>query len=300
MKKFVTLFTVMILLGSILAACGGGAAEPTTVLEKIEQRGTMIVSTDPNYEPQSFLDPNGVRAEGTACADDQLTQGEMIGFDVDTAVAIAEKLGVEACFVTPDWDVVTAGSWGDRWDISVGSMTVTSARQQVLDFATPYYYTPAQFAAADGAGITTWGDLDGQTICVATATTYEDWMNGVDLGLPAESFYTDPPAGFEIVTLPTDQECAQAIAGGRPEFQIYLTSGTVVDSNIDNGLPVVKVGTAVFSENLAPAIDKSASLPTDTFLEAVSGAVQALHDEGTLSALSMQWFGVDLTQDPTK
>jgi polar amino acid transport system substrate-binding protein len=196
--------------------------------------------------------------------------------------------------------VVTAGSWGDRWDISIGSMTVTTDRQKALDFVTPYYYTPAQFAAAADSGITSWEDLEGETICVAAATTYLDWLNGVDLGLPPESFYTDPPVDFEVVELPTDQECAQAIAAGRPEFVVYLTSGTVVDSNIAGGLPVVKVGTAVFSENLAPAIDKSSSYDTASFIAAVDEIVKGLHADGTLTEFSLLWFDVDLTSDPTK
>lgn len=303
MKKFSVLLTVVLALSFVLAACGGGggdAASDGTLLGEIKARGYLRVSTDPNYEPQSFLDPDAVRPEDTVCAEDELTYGEMIGFDVDVAKGIADALGVDICFVTPDWDVVTAGNWADRWDVSIGSMTVTTNRQQALHFGTPYYYAPAQYAAATDSGITSWADLEGQTICVGTATTYEEWIMGGDLGLPEESYYTAPPAEFELVTLPTDQECAQSIAAGRPEFAVYLTSGTVVDSNISDGLPVVKVGTAAYSENLAPAIDKSSSFDTATFLSAVNAAIDAMRADGTLTTLSNQWFGVDLTADPTK
>lgn len=300
MQRLKTFLLLIVLASLLLAACGGTGGAPASLLEQIQQRGTMLVSTDPNYEPQSFLDPNGQRAADTQCGSDQLTAGEMVGFDVDVAVAIAERLGVEACFVTPDWDVITAGNWGDRWDISVGSMTVTTARQEILDFVTPYYYTPAQFAASADSGITSPEDLNGQTICVGTATTYEDWLNGVDLGLPASSIYMSPPTGITVVTQPTDQECAQSIAAGRTEFSVYLTSGTVVESNIANGLSVVPVGGAAFSENLAAAIDKGHSLDTASFIAAVDEAVVAMHADGTLSALSLEWFGADLTQDPTQ
>jgi polar amino acid transport system substrate-binding protein len=298
MKKMSFMIVLMFVLVLALTACKPAGDGP--LLDVVKDRGYLLVSTDPNYEPMSFLDPNAERPADTVCKDDQLTYGEMIGFDVDAAKGIADALGVEVCFSTPDWDVVTAGNWADRWDLSVGSMTVTTARQTALDFVTPYYYTPAQFAAAADAGINSIEDLDGQAICVATATTYEDWMNGVDLGLPAESFYMDPPAGFELVILPTDQECAQSIAAGRPEFSIYLTSGTVVDSNIANDLDVVKVGSPAFSENLAAAMDKSSTNDTATFFTAVDDAVKAMHADGTLSALSMTWFDVDLTADPTK
>ena len=56
---------------------------------------------------------------------------------MDVANEIAKRLGVEVEFVTPDWDLITAGNWGDQWDMSVGSMTVTTARQEILDFASP-------------------------------------------------------------------------------------------------------------------------------------------------------------------
>ena len=299
MKKHLILFTILIALGLSLAACGGGGGGAGTLLGEVEARGYLIVSTDANYEPQSFLDPNAERPEDTVCPNDLLTYGEMVGFDIDTAKGVADALGVEVCFTTPDWDVITAGNWADRWDVSIGSMTITKKRQAALDFAHPYYYTPAQFAAAKDSGITTWDDLDGQTICIATDTSYVDWMNG-ELGIPDSAIYTDPPSGFEIVELPTDQECAQAIAAGRPEFSIYLTSGTVVTSNIENGLPVVKVGGVVFSEELAPAIDKNSSYDTASFIEAVSDAIAGMHADGTLSESSLQWLGVDLTQDPTK
>ena len=52
---------------------------------------------------------------------------------------IAKRMGVEVEWMTPSWDVLTAGSWNGRWDLSVGSMTVTPDRAKVLYF-TPAYY----------------------------------------------------------------------------------------------------------------------------------------------------------------
>ncbi len=293
---------LLLLLALALAACGG-AAEPTApaddtagetgeqaadgLLADILARGVVRVSTDPNYEPQSFLDENG----------------EFIGFDVDVAREIAERLGVEAEFVTPDWDVITAGNWGSQWDMSVGSMTVTTARQEVLDFASPaYYYTPAQFAAADGSGIDDLAAVAGQAVCVGVSTTYETWLSGnaAELGLPAESFFAEPPADISIVPLATDAECPQSIQAGRQEFQVFLTSNTVVQAAIDGGLPIHRVGSPVFSENLAVAFDKNAELDNGSAVARVSEIIQAMHDDGTLRELSLKWFAADLTASPTQ
>jgi ABC-type amino acid transport substrate-binding protein len=137
-------------------------------------------------------------------------------------------------------------------------------------------------------------------LCAGTSTTYEFWINNdlAGLGLPESSIYAKPPAGVKAVTLPTDQECAQSIAAGRTDFAGYVTSQTVVDANIAAGLPVVQLGSPVYSEDLAAAVDKAATLSTDSLLKAVDDAITAMHKDGTLSALSTQWFQMDLTQAP--
>src|SRR5258706_15189215 len=168
MKRF-SLFVCAALAASLLlAACASPAAAPPDYLAKIKQRGYITVSTDPNYAPQSVQKQGGPRTAGTKCPSDQFPGGELEGFDIDTAVELGKRLGVETCFVTPGWDSITAGNWGDRWDISVGSMTITTARQKVLNFTTPYYYTPAQFAAKKDSGINSTADLAGKPVCVGT------------------------------------------------------------------------------------------------------------------------------------
>ena len=83
---------------------------------------------------------------------DALTTAEMQGFDVDVAAELGKRLGVETCFATPDWDVITAGNWANKWDLSVGSMTITPDRQKILDFTHAYYYTPAVIAVTTDVG----------------------------------------------------------------------------------------------------------------------------------------------------
>ena len=78
-----------------------------------------------------------------------------------------------------------AGSWADRWDISVGSVTVTAEREEVLDFTQPYYYTPAQMAALADSDIESLDDLAGETVCAGESTTYLFWIEGT-LSLPDE------------------------------------------------------------------------------------------------------------------
>jgi len=248
------------------------------LLATICERGTLLVATDPAYPPQSELLPDGT----------------FEGFDIDTANAIGEKLGVDVQFETPDFSEVVAGGWAGRFDISVGSVTITAPREDVLSFTQPYYYTPAQMAATEVSGITTLDDLADKTVCVAEATTYFDWLEGtVELvGSPEPA---TPPDGVQSTTFSTDTECADAVIAGRTEFEGWLTSSTTLATSIEGGAPFVLVGDPVFFEALAVGIDK-AGPAHDVLLAEIDRIVGEMHEDGTLSASSMEWFdGLDLT-----
>jgi len=287
--------SLMAVAALILTACGGGGATADNLLDDINNRGYILVSTDPNYEPQSFLNTDGSRPSDTKCPSDALTTAEMQGFDVDVAKAIGDALGVETCFATPNWDLITAGNWADKWDVSVGSMTITPERMEVLYFSVPYYGTPAAIAVGADSTLTSIDELAGEPLCVGVSTTYETWLNGGDLGAGV-AIFSEPPADVTVVPLETDQECAQALAAGRKDFVGYVTSQTVINANIDAGLPVKQLGDPVFSESLAAAFDKQSTLSTDSLRTKVDEIITGMHKDGTLSSLSMQWFGEDLTQ----
>ena len=62
------------------------------------------------------------------------------------------------------------------------------------------------------------------------------------------------------------------------------------------GYPVEKLGAPVYSEDLAVAYDKGSSLPTDSLRAEVDKLITQMHTDGTLTALSNQWFGADLSE----
>lgn len=269
---------------------GGSAAPPSAapaspiaggLLDKVLKAGVLVVSTDPNYAPQSIKNKDGTFS----------------GFDIDVATEVAKRIGVSVKFVTPNWDIITAGSWSSRWDASVGSMTITADRQKVLDFSPPYYFTPAQMTASKASGITTMDGLAGKVICAGAATTYLDWLQGKKLDFGTLSPTTSPPAGITTKQLKTDAECPQTWQAGRNDFQGWLSSSTTVDGAIAAGLPVVKVGDPVYFEPLAVAVDKKGPDDTD-FVAKLKSIIDAMHADGTLTTLSQKWFKADLTKGP--
>ena len=266
------------LLGLALAAAPVAAQDDADHLGRIQDRGIIVMSTDPLYPPQSFLDE----------------EGNIIGFDLDVGAEIAARLGVDLVPTPQAWSVITAGNWANRFDMSVGSMTITTPREEVVDFSVPYYFTPAQIAARADLGYDSVDDLAGQTFCVGAATTYLDWFNG-DLDLGSLTPDVTPPEGSVVVSRETDRDCANEWGAGRKDFEGWITAAPTVQQAIADGLPVVALGDPIFYEPLAVAFDKSVE-DNDSLVQAVSDAITAMHEDGTLSELSMKWYGEDLTK----
>ena len=316
MKKLYTLLAVVLTAAFLLTACGAPAvteapapptqapptqapppAAPTAVpdlLATVLARGTLVVSSDPAYPPQSALKENPVRTAGTKCTADEKTVGELEGFDIDTSAAIAKGLGVEACFVTPDWTLITAGGWSGRWDISVGSMTITPERAKVLYFAQPYYTTPAElFVYNTNTAYNSPSDLDGKKIGVCAGCTYESYLNG-SLVIPGETI-TFAIKNADIKTYDTDSTALEDLAlGDGARLDAVLTAQPTGQQAIDSGRPLRPVGNPVYFEYLAPAFDRQSSVDPISLIAKVSEIVAGLHADGTMAKLSQQWYKLDL------
>ena len=278
-------------LGMVLVlgvACGGGAEGGDggegggNLLEEVKDRGVLRVSTDPAYPPQSFLTQSG----------------EFKGFDIDVAEEIAKRMGVKVEWQTPSWDVITAGNWQGRWDLSVGSMTVTPARKEVLYFTPAYYYTPAAAAVhEENTTITNLEtDLDGKRIGVCGACTYEQYLDRT-LTIPGEeiNFVVDNP---QIQTYDTDTSAIQDLElGDGVRLDAVMSALPTLQGAIEEGKPIKIVGDPLYYEPLAAAIDKQAPSDPKPLLDEVSKIIEEMHQDGTLTELSKKWYdGADLTK----
>jgi polar amino acid transport system substrate-binding protein len=276
MKPLFKTGSALLLAVAMTAPWASGASAGET-LDRVMSSKTLTLSSDPEYPPQSFLND----------------RNEMDGFDVAVAREIAKRMGAELKIITPAWEIITAGNWGGRWDISVGSMTPTKARAQVLDFPAVYYYTPASFAVHKDSKAASNADLNGKKIGVCGGCTYDAYLskNLVIDAVGSPAFEYEVTAG-EVRTYETDTNALDDLRlGDGARLDAILSARPTIEEAIKNGYPLKVIGTAAFYEPLAVAVDKG----DPEFSAKVAETIKAMHDDGTLSALSIKWYGADLT-----
>lgn len=175
----------------MLAACGGGdsgeepaaapgaeAGDPAPALAQVVARGTLTLSTDLRYPPQSFAVKRAKRAPGSRCPANQLTAPQVAGYDADTGELVAKALGVEPCFVTPSWTEITAGKWSDRWDIAFGSGASPPIGMTRLWMTAPYRTEAQRFYVREDSSYRRPSDLDGKRIGVRASCSVEPYLKG--------------------------------------------------------------------------------------------------------------------------
>lgn len=290
-------FPALLILGWVaVAACGGppgsppSSADPTTdKLAQILARGTLVGYAELDYPPQSLRVEGARRADPTKCLPNQITAPEVTGFDTETHKILAGELGVEACFVSPQFSEVTAGNWGDRWDIAYASGAINGTRMERLWMTQPYYYIPQVFLVAADSSAQVPSDLDGLTIGTCTSCTVEAYLQGslVIPGVDLIQKVRDPIIAGYSTEFPGIDELASG------KIDAFLTSEPVARQAIAEGRPLRILDEPAFSMYPSGFIDKGSGLSVLTFFERVNEIIQGAHADGRLQALSMEWFGTD-------
>ncbi|WP_125132761.1 amino acid ABC transporter substrate-binding protein [Microbacterium sp. 10M-3C3] len=249
-----------------LTACSGGSAASSGSAapeqEGLVTPGTLTVATEGTYRPFSFHDASG----------------ELTGFDVEIATAVAEKLGLKVRFQETQWDAIFAGLDAGRFDVIANQVTINPEREEKYLFSAPYTVSRGVVVTTeDDDSISSFADLNGKTTAQSlTSNWYE--------------LATQSGAQVEAV-----EGWAQAVAllqQGRVDATINdeLTFLDYEKTNSPTGLKVAAETDDTSSSAFAFTKDKQA------LVDAVDGALEELRADGTLAEISDKYFGDDVTQ----
>ena len=277
--------TAAVLAAALLSACGSSAASSAApaadtssetaasadnsgdLLAQIQQRGEIVFGTEGTLSPWTYHDEN-----------DQL-----VGFDIEVAQKVAEKLGVKATFVEGEWDGLLAGVDGGRYDSMANGVEITEERAQKYDFSDPYcYIRTAIIVKSDDDSINSFEDLNGKTTANTISSTYATL---------AESY------GAKTTGVDDLNQTIELLLNGRVDATLNAEV-TYFDYLKEHPDANIKIA-ALTNDASQVAFPVRKGDETATLREALNQAINELREDGTIAEISEKYFGTDLSQAPS-
>lgn len=209
-------------------------------------------------------------------ADDGTTP---VGFDVDFAKALGEKLGVDVNFINTSFDGILGGI-GVNYDVVISAVTINDERKENCLFSTPYItnYQAVVVSKDSDLKVSSFNDLDGKIIAFQKGTTSDDLMND----------YKET-GSIDCTMLANEQvlSCFTQLDNG--EIDAVVVDSTVADGYVGSNPDKYEIA---FKDESEPEEFGVAMGLEDTELQAViNEAIEQIKADGTFDELIEYWFG---------
>lgn len=242
---------------ALAAGLSAQAAVPTLT------PGVLKIAMEGTYPPFTYKDE----------------QGQLTGFDVDIAKAVAAKLGLRPEFVLTEWSGILGGLQANKYDVIVNQVGITPERQKTIGFSRPYAYSSPQIIVRKGSSFNpkTLADLKGKRVGVGLGSNFEQQLRQA--------------GGINVVTYPGAPEYLADLAAGRLDaaYNDRLLVGYLITKN---NLPIKGAGVIGQPEPVGIAFKK-----TNTALgNAINRALLQIQADGTYAKISRKWFGEDVSK----
>lgn len=258
MKKALIFLVVFACMSALFA---GGSSEDS--LSAVKKKGTLAIATEGNWTPWTFHD-----------ASDKLT-----GFDIELGTLLAGYLGVQPEFHEVPWESILVGVEQGVFDIACNGVGYTEERAQKFSFSDPYLYTEAVLVVrSDNTSVKSLQDLKGKRTSNSPNSTYAQL---------AESL------GATVDYVDTLGETMMMIEQGRVDATINA-KGSVDSYLAEHPDAAIKIVQTVAGEPVCWPIRKGSQ--TESLLKAINEFLQKVRTDGTLTALSVKYFGTDLSK----
>lgn len=240
-------------------------ASAADLLSTVKTRGTLKVALEGTYPPFNYKEKTG----------------ELAGYDVDVAKLLASKLGVKAEFVTSEWASILAGLAANKYDVIISQVGINPKREQAFDFSQPYIYSMPQLIVRnkETAVYKSLADLKGKKLGVGQGSVYEQQAKAVP-GIEVRSYAAAPDTMADLASGRIDAALNDSLMSAYllKISKLPIKAGAQVGAVERMGIPFKK-GNPQFKQALDKALTEAAA-------------------DGSLKAISLKWFGTDVSKAP--
>ena len=260
-------FTALLLAGLlILAGCAqkSPAGGEEDALARIRAKGEIVVAMEGTWAPWTYHDE----------------AGDLVGYDVEVARGIAEKLGVSVRFEEGEFNGLLAGLEAGRYDIMVNGVNVDEDRAAKYDFTDAYAYDrTAVIVKGDDTSIASMEDLEGKNTANTLSSTY---------AILAESY------GAAVTPVDDFIQTIELLTSGRIDATL---NADVSYYDYLAQHPDAPIKIACFDPAATQvAIPMFKGEDNNALRSAINQALAELALDGTLTGLSMKYFGRDISK----
>lgn len=228
----------------------------------------LIIGVDDTFAPMGFLDENN----------------NLVGFDIDMANAVAEKLGVTVEFQVINWDMKEQELNQGNVDLIWNGYSVTDERKEQVNFTDPYLDNEQVVVTMADSGITSLEDLAGK---VVAAQINSSAVEALDANPEISDTFADRPE-FD-----TNDMAIMDMEAGRSDA--VVADKVLLDYVIahkDDPSQYMILGEGFGSEEYAVGVRKD----DEALLAALNQALDELKSDGTAAQISEKWFGADIVK----
>ena len=225
-------------------AASAAATELTTV-----EAGKLTMATNAAFPPYEMT----------------TDAGEFEGIDIETAQAIADKLGLELQIDYMDFDAALLSVQQGKADIVMAGVTVTDERKAVMDFSDSYATGIQSIIVPEGSNIASPDDLAGKKI-------------GTQRGTTGYIYCSDDFGDENVVAYDDGLTAVQALNNGQVDAVVIDNAPAKEFVAANHGLVILD--TSYAEEDYAIGVAKGSSLK-----DAVNAALEELKADGTLQSI---------------
>ena len=231
--------------------------------------------------------------------------GELEGAEIDLALDLCKRMNAECEFVAQDWDGIIPALQNGKYDAIMAGMSITEERMEKIDFSIGYMTEPASLSALSNTALGTLNapgklnldDMDAEA--KGLLATLQSALSGVSVGVQTatihENFLNEYMPDVTIKVYDTQQNMELDLAAGRIDAALCDKAAMETFADTPAGSGVTLIGPDLFGGSfgagVGAGIRKSDSDLTAMFNKAIADATA----DGTVSRISMEWFGKDLS-----
>ena len=207
--------------------------------------------------------------------------GSLVGFDIDLGNAICAELKVKCKWVESDFDGMVPWLKANKFDGVISSMTVTPAREKVIDFSNELFSGPTSLVYKKGSGLSAdTASLKGKTVGYEQGTIQEAYAKAVldKAGVKTQAYANQDQVYADLISGRLDASVQDMLQAELGFLKSPQGAGYEISAAIDDPLLPSKTAVGIKKGNQA----------LQTLL---NKGIKALHDDGTYTKIQQKHFG---------